>query len=121
MKHLINCLLNIGLMVSTINNQVQASPYSYADIRASVSIVGSAKLSVLFWDIYESELFTSTGHYDPQVDQSVLFDIRYLRDIKAKDLIEKTKEQWQHLDIPEQTYTLYLASIRNFVARYQKR
>ena len=64
---------------------------------------GEAKLTVLFWDVYESTLFTPTGSYSPDV-RPFRLDIRYLRDISASDLIKQTAKEWraQGLADPEQ-------------------
>jgi len=78
------------------------------DIRPFVSI-GEATFSVLFWDIYKSRLLTTTGSYPIEASQdSLLFDINYLTDISSKDLIKRTIEQWQHIGIATDKYTMYL-------------
>lgn len=78
----------------------------------SLKEVGSAKFSVLFWDIYQSKLFTSSGSF-PNEDKEhvVLFEIEYLRDISKGDLIDRTIEQWQHIGLKEYDYQHYLAQL----------
>ncbi|WP_343860484.1 chalcone isomerase family protein [Aliiglaciecola litoralis] len=58
--------------------------------------VGSAKLEMYFFDIYYSELYSANGKYQPG-QYPLALQIRYLRDIEAIDLIEKTAEEWQKL------------------------
>ncbi len=71
--------------------------------------VGQAKLSVLFWDIYQSTLYTASGNYPTKSDsEPVLFEINYLRDIDNKDLIARTIEQWQHLGVTVDEYSHYI-------------
>lgn len=53
-----------------------------------VQLVGSARLSVLFWDVYDVQLFTNTGRYDP--DQPFLLSIRYLREVAGEDIAERS-------------------------------
>ncbi len=54
--------------------------------------VGEAKLKVLFWDVYNSSLYSKTGEY--QVEQfPQALNINYLRGIDAEDLIEKTQDE----------------------------
>lgn len=79
------------------------------------SEVGSAQFSVLFWDIYQSTLYTPTGKFNQSVSanpnedtQAILFEIKYLRDISKQDLIERTVEQWQHLGMVDNDYSSYL-------------
>lgn len=70
-------------------------------------MVGKAKLKVLFWSVYESSLYTNTGSYE-QNQLPVRLDIRYLRDIEAKELIKQTEKEWQHLAVEEQLYQTWL-------------
>ena len=73
--------------------------------------VGSAKFSVLFWDIYNSTLYTKSGQYLPSNEyppNSLIFEIEYLRDISAEDLLKRTIEQWQHLGISKTQYQHYI-------------
>ena len=72
-------------------------------------LLGKAKFSVLFWDIYESTLLTTNGQkpFDDACQQS-LFEIEYLRDISKKDLLDNTVSQWQHLSIKESEYSVFL-------------
>lgn len=55
---------------------------------------GTATLSVLFWDIYESELFTPGGLYRSGIRPLQLV-IRYLRPIASKALVKQTEKEWQ--------------------------
>lgn len=77
--------------------------------------VGKARFSVFLWDVYDSRLLTNTGLYPHPVaeQQTVVLEIKYLRDIKQKDLIANTIEQWQHLNIPESTYQTYIPLLEN--------
>ncbi|WP_417681496.1 chalcone isomerase family protein [Pseudidiomarina aquimaris] len=68
-------------------------PDSAQDLQA----VGKTRLSVWFWDVYDAQLLTDSGNYD-DYDRRAL-RLSYLRDIKAKDLVETTKEEWQRMDI----------------------
>lgn len=75
--------------------------------------VGRAKFSVLFWDIYDSALYTKSGSYLHQDSvESLLFKIDYLKGITTADLLERTIQQWQHLKVPESTYAPYLSTLK---------
>lgn len=77
-------------------------------------ILGKAKFSFLFWDVYESQLLTSDGHQPfSNICQYSLFEINYLRDISQKELIDNTVEQWRHLAFSESTYSAFLPLLRN--------
>lgn len=74
--------------------------------------VGNATFTFLFWDIYNSRLFTKTGEYDENSDQDLLFKIKYLKDISADELIKRTVEQWQHLKYDESKYQHYIPKMK---------
>ena len=77
-------------------------------------LLGQAKLSILFWDIYESKLFTSDGKLPLSNDcQYSMFEIQYLRDITKQELLDNTLSQWQHLAIKQAEYTSYLAMLES--------
>lgn len=76
-------------------------------------MVGKAKFSVLFWDIYNSTLYTKTGGYlHNNSPESLFFEIEYLKDITAEDLLERTVQQWEHLKVPESMYSKYLPVLK---------
>lgn len=60
---------------------------------ASLAKVGEARLRVMFWSIYDSRLYTPSGDYR-NGERPLRLEIEYLRDIKAKALVERTKEEW---------------------------
>lgn len=74
--------------------------------------VGKANFSFLMWDIYNSQLATSTGKY-PLTDQedTLVYTINYKRDISSKDLVERTIEQWEHLEVGEDIYAPYITTL----------
>lgn len=75
--------------------------------------VGSAKFSILFWDIYNGTLYTKSGGYlHGASTQSLIFEIEYLKDITKNDLLERTVEQWKHLNIPESEYRKFIPTLK---------
>jgi hypothetical protein len=43
---------------------------------------------------------------------SLLFEIEYLRDITSIDLVDRTIEQWKHLDIAESEYSQFVPILK---------
>lgn len=74
-----------------------ASQCSMVDSFNELKPVGKTRLKVWFWDVYDAELRTETGAFS-NAEQRAL-QLSYLRDIKAKDLVDTTAEEWQRLDI----------------------
>lgn len=75
--------------------------------------VGRAKFTVLFWDIYNSTLYTKSGNYlHENSPESILFKIEYFKSITTEELLKRTVEQWQHLDIPKSQYSPYISRLK---------
>lgn len=76
-------------------------------------LVGSAKFSVLFWDIYNSTLYTKSGSYSHETSiEPLIFEIEYLKNILADDLIDRTVEQWKHLEVRESEYKKFIPQLK---------
>ena len=64
------------------------------------SSVGQAQLSMFFFDIYKSQLFSPDGRYivgDDITPHPLALSITYQRDISQKQLVKATVEQWEKL------------------------
>lgn len=71
---------------------------------------GEAKLSVLFWDVYESTLYTPDGIYESGV-RPLRLEIRYLRDIKGIDLVKQTGKEWRDQGLEDPRHTIWLGEL----------
>ncbi len=91
-KHLVK-LLALALILSPMAALAACNPPVIEDMKQ----VGNTRLSVLFWDVYDAELFTDTGSYDNYQQRALR--LTYLRDIESAELVESTREEWQRLDI----------------------
>ena len=56
--------------------------------------VGEARLKVLLWSVYDSRLYTPSGSYRDG-DRPLRLEIQYLRDIKARALVDRTQVEWK--------------------------
>ncbi|WP_137222493.1 chalcone isomerase family protein [Shewanella sp. MEBiC00475] len=74
--------------------------------------VGTADMSLLWFDIYSAKLFSIDGKYRANRFPLIL-DIKYHRDIDAIDLVTATIEQWQHLGLAEENIELYRQQLVN--------
>nr|WP_017005549.1 hypothetical protein [Enterovibrio norvegicus] len=75
--------------------------------------VGSASLSWGFWKIYDSELRTPAGVYNPGSPLPLALVITYDRDIDADDLLDATVEQWEHLGFSADTIASWDPQMKN--------
>ena len=95
------------------------SGVSMANPLDDLKIVGEAKLKVLFWDVYNSSLYSKTGEY--QVEQfPQALNINYLRDIDAEDLIERTQDEWEKLGIKQVTFSQWIPLLTNIFPDIKK-
>jgi hypothetical protein len=63
-----------------------------------LQMIGSAKLRILFWDVYESYLFSINKKYESGT-YPIALKIRYLRDIDRKELLDRTDKEWENLGL----------------------
>ena len=63
--------------------------------------VGVSQLRVLFWHVYDAELFTHSGEYQ-NLNEPARLLITYRRSVKAVDLASQTQKQWQDLGFDTQ-------------------
>lgn len=87
-------------------------PLIAAELTQDLKIVGQAKLKVLFWDVYHSTFYSQNGQYRKEQFPQEL-RIEYLRDIKAEDLIEKTAEEWQDLEVEKSNADRWIVLLKD--------
>jgi len=75
-----------------------------------LQLVGQARLEVLFWSIYDSRLYTADGSYSDG-QRPLRLELEYLRDIEAADLVEHTRNEWQHLQLRADEKDLWLQEL----------
>ncbi|WP_017445133.1 chalcone isomerase family protein [Gayadomonas joobiniege] len=67
--------------------------------------LGNARLSVLFWDIYDAWYFRS------QNEQAL--KLTYLRDFSKRALVKETASQWQRMSLLHPLNNVWLAQLEN--------
>ena len=90
----LHIILLLLLPLSSVSAQQVAIPIE------QLTLVGSGKMSYLFWDIYIAKLYTQTGIYNNDHTMTAL-EFNYLRDIKAEDLVNETLKQWRNLKLKQ--------------------
>ncbi|KEA61766.1 putative periplasmic protein [Marinobacterium lacunae] len=75
-------------------------------------LVGEARLSVLFWDIYDAALYTGDGRYRG-ISAPMLLKLHYLRAIERDDLIDATRDELQQVapELPADQSDLHLKQL----------
>lgn len=81
--------------------------------------VGRARLSVLFFDVYDSRLKTPSGQYEGY-QEPVALEIHYLRDIKGSALVTQTVREWESLGLSPEIYEPYLKPLESLLPDVKK-
>ncbi|MEM1112237.1 MAG: chalcone isomerase family protein [Pseudomonadota bacterium] len=77
----------------------------------SLTLVGEASLRVLFWDIYNSRLYTETGSYE-RYQRPLRLEIEYQRDIPSDALVDRTGTEWDAQGLDHENQAAWLARLR---------
>ena len=94
-----------------------AIPLAHASTEAGIAAappmqkVGEAKLRVLFWDIYQSRLYTESGNYQ-RGQRPLKLEIQYLLDIKSDALVDRTRTEWEQQGLENANQEQWLAALR---------
>lgn len=81
--------------------------------------IGEAKLRVLFWDIYNSSLYNPTGEY-LEGQYPLVLKIDYLRDVAAKDLIERAQDECLKLGTTKEMFSSWIPLLRDMFPNIKK-
>lgn len=60
--------------------------------------LGQGKMKVLFWSLYQAELYGETAYSSPNQSPLAL-KITYLKNINKDDLVDATASQWEHINL----------------------
>lgn len=53
--------------------------------------VGEARLTVLFWDVYDATLYAPAGRWSP--DEPFALSLHYLRDLNGRDIADRSVQE----------------------------
>lgn len=82
---------------------------------------GEATFSFLFWDLYHSQLQTTSGRYPISLEhERLIFQIHYLANISNNNLISRTVEQWQLQGISKDIYRQYVEKLTTLWPNIEK-
>ena len=90
--HSISRLTSILTLMLVLGTPAMGQSLNSTDA-STMELVGEARLKVLLWPIYDSRLYTTDGSYSPG-QRPLRFEIKYLRDIRAADLVARTEQEW---------------------------
>lgn len=97
---------SLCLILILITGKIMAGPLT------DLQQVGKAKLEVFFFDVYYSTLYTANGTY-LENEYPIALDIEYLRNIKAKDLVDTTEDEWKKLGFEQSKINGWIPLIKS--------
>lgn len=113
-------ILMVALSILFLGKPSSASsPINDTALLDGYELVGSGFMRVFFWDVYNAKLFSINKPYDIRVLPQVL-KLTYLRDINKKELVEATKDQWQHLGVSTDQQTQWLIELNSLFPNVSK-
>ena len=86
-------------------------PTAFASPVDDLQKVGSARLKVLLWTIYDSTLYSPDGNYE-RVEPDLALELTYRREIAAQELIERTAQEWQNLGLDSREQASWLEQLK---------
>ncbi|MEW6998078.1 chalcone isomerase family protein [Colwelliaceae bacterium BS250] len=109
----------VGLFISNVSMVYSAHKLTQSKNLQTITqehnfkVVGETTFSILFWDLYNSKLLTTSGKYPIKIEnEKLIYEINYLTDISSDDLIERTVEQWQYQGVTTENYQAYLPLLK---------
>lgn len=83
----------------------------FADPLADMKKLGEGEMRFLFWTLYKAELYSASDRYQENV-KPIALKITYLRDIDSEDLVEATKDQWDHIELQSEKQQQWLERLK---------
>ncbi len=84
MKFLLIILLSTGFLA-------KASGINLQNYIENPKIVGEARLTVLFWDVYDASLYADEGQFD--ASKPYALTLKYLRDFDGDDIASRSVDE----------------------------
>ena len=82
----------LWLLASVVPISVHAAvPESVNELVPGASMVGEARYSYLFWDVYDARLYAPQGNWQPSSPFALA--LTYLRDFDGKDIAERSVKE----------------------------
>ncbi len=98
------CFCGIPLVGLSQTEDFEPAPYASEVLTLEqarpLTLVGSSRLRVAFFKVFNSKLFTKTGQWDDP-HHSFRFELTYQRNISGSFLAKQTAKEWDHLEFED--------------------
>ncbi len=100
------------LATNNLETHHHVKTHNINEVMNQFELVGTGTFSVLFWDLYQGKLLSTSGGYPVNFEkEQLIYQIDYFVNISQDELIKRTIEQWQHLAIKQDKYEKYLSQL----------
>lgn len=89
-------LLIFGVVSCCAVSTANAAPA--AELPSVYRVVATARVSWLWWELYQATLLTPDGRYQPG-QRNLMLTLDYARSIPRRDLLDATAAEWQRLGL----------------------
>ena len=84
-----------------------------------LNVVGEARLKFVFWQIYKSTLYSTSGDYQG-LEPDLTLQINYRRKISLEQLISRTREEWQKMSFLSDQIEQWLTELKAILPNVEK-
>ncbi|TQF68084.1 chalcone isomerase family protein [Pseudoalteromonas luteoviolacea] len=91
MKRLKYSAITLLMMLSSVANGAEVNPEAIKN--DMVQVGQTARMTYLFWDVYDISLYSPSGDYNPS--RPFVLQLTYLRELSGEDIAERSLEEMQ--------------------------
>ena len=99
-KHMKNLAISFVVLVIGVATTLKVDANTLSNFIEKPQKVGEARLSVLFWDIYDAELVAPQGKYSE--DAPFALSLKYLRDFEGDDIASRSVDEMRKLGMTDE-------------------
>ncbi|OCQ21474.1 hypothetical protein A7985_12770 [Pseudoalteromonas luteoviolacea] len=91
---MIQVKLGVFTLLMLFSCFVNSTSFDVKNIKNGMTQVGqTARMTYLFWDVYDISLYTSSGKYEPLAP--FILQLTYLRDLSGNDIAQRSLEEME--------------------------
>ncbi|MFK7862658.1 MAG: chalcone isomerase family protein [Pseudohongiellaceae bacterium] len=95
------------------------APIATANPIQNLNEVGSAKLKVLLWNIYESALYTPSGNFRG-IEPGLALELEYRRNIPKSEFVKYARDEWKKQSLYNNRSEEWLSRISDILPSVRK-
>lgn len=81
-------------------------------------LLGYGHFRRLLWDVFDISLWVPGDQWS--FNEPFALELRYVRDVKGEEIVEGTRDQWEHLEYPDSMVSGWLAELTQVFPNVKK-